>query len=142
MKTIIILTHGEFSTGIAASLRMIMGNIDNLFVMSITLQDDIHDIVSRLKSIISNDIPTIIVTDIPGGSTTQAALKASDNNDLVYVVSGLNLALLIALAVSDFTDDHMINSELIRKAVDEGKASLYFIDDNDIVIQSGKDDEL
>ena len=142
MKIIIILTHGEFSTGIAASLRMIMGNIDNLFVMSITLQDDIHDIVSRLKSIISNSIPTIIVTDIPGGSTTQAALKASDNIDLVYVVSGLNLALLIALAVSDFTDDHMINSELIRKAVEEGKASLYFIDDNDIFIQSGKDDEL
>lgn len=142
MKIIIILTHGEFSTGIAASLRMIMGNIDNLFVMSITLQDDIHDIVSRLKSIISNGIPTIIVTDIPGGSTTQAALKASDNIDLVYVVSGLNLALLIALAVSDFTDDHMINSELIRKAVEEGKASLYFIDDNDIFIQSGKDDEL
>ena len=39
MKNIVLLTHGEFSKGIAQSCRFILGDVQNLKALSITLEE-------------------------------------------------------------------------------------------------------
>lgn len=77
MKNIVLLTHGEFSKGIAQSCRFILGEVQNLKALSITMDENIAQTKQKLNDAIAsfeNDWPTILITDLPGGSTTQAAI--------------------------------------------------------------------
>ena len=86
--------------------------------------------------------PVIILTDIPGGSTTQAAVRVLGDRNNLYLVSGMNLGLLIELAVTEFDEDRAGNEELIREAVEQAKSNLMLIStaaDGDVLAD---DDEL
>ena len=86
--------------------------------------------------------PVIILTDIPGGSTTQAAVRVLGDRDNLYLVSGMNLGLLIELAVTEFDENRAGNEELIREAVEQAKSNLMLISaaaDGDVLAD---DDEL
>lgn len=77
MKNIILLTHGEFSKGIAQSCQFILGEVENLAALSITLDETVEEtrgMILDAMQAFGNDAPTLLITDIPGGSTTQAAI--------------------------------------------------------------------
>ncbi len=77
MKNIILLTHGEFSKGIAQSCRFILGDVPNLTALSITLNESVAQTKAMIEDAwkaFGNSAPTILITDIPGGSTTQSAI--------------------------------------------------------------------
>lgn len=133
MKNIIVLTHGAFAQGIVQSCEFLMGTLENIKCMSITLEDDFTDLANRLKDLIEsfhNNYPTVIVTDIPGGSTTQIALKISEGKDNIFILTGLNLALLISLITANLTNNHEINLNLLKTVVHEGQMSLMLLSED------------
>ncbi|MCI5773780.1 MAG: hypothetical protein MR210_04385 [Erysipelotrichaceae bacterium] len=136
MKNIILLTHGEMSKGVAQSLRFIAGEIENLKTISINLDDSIevsHQQLIDAIELFDNTYPTVIVTDIPGGSTTQIALKALVKKEDIYLITGLNLALVLQLSFLKLTDSRKENLKLLQDVVEEAKASINVItcDDSD-----------
>lgn len=134
MKNIILLTHGEFSKGIAQSCRFILGDVPNMVSLSITLNESVAEIQSMIETAwhaFGNQDSTILVTDIPGGSTTQSAMQVLKGHPDIYLVSGLNLGLLLSLATLELTDDREENLRNIRETVAEAKETLVLV--NDIV---------
>ena len=104
----VLLTHGEFSKGICQSASLILGDVSSIKTISITLKDDISFVKEELNETVNsfnNDKPVVILTDIPGGSTTRVALQYLMEKENVYVITGLNLGLLLELALLDLKKD-------------------------------------
>ena len=132
MKNIILLTHGEFSKGIAQSCRFILGDVPNLTALSITLDESVEQTKAMIEDAwkaFGNLGPTILITDIPGGSTTQSAIRILAEHPDFYLVSGLCLGLLLSLAMLELTDDREENLKNIRAVVEEAKDTLMLVND-------------
>lgn len=132
MKNIILLTHGEFSKGIAQSCRFILGDVPNLTALSITLNESVEETKAMLENAwkdFHNSAPTLLVTDIPGGSTTQSAIRFLAGHPEVYLVSGLCLGLLLSLVMLELTDDREENLSNIRALIEEAKDTLTLVND-------------
>lgn len=145
MKNIILLTHGDFSKGIAQSCRFILGEVQNMTALSITLNetvDEVKAMVEAARAAFCNGAPTILLTDIPGGSTTQAGIRVMAENQDVYLVTGLNLGLLVSLILLDLSDDHEINLAAIRHIVAEARNTITLVNDMEAGAGLTEDGEL
>ncbi len=144
MKNIILLTHGGFSGGIAQSCKFILGEVPGLTPLSITLNETIGEtkaMVEKAMKAFGNDAPTLLITDIPGGSTTQAALQVlADHPQQIYLVTGLNLGLLVALVMLELTEDREKNLDSIREVVAQAKETLTLVNDMTAVDASGDEE--
>lgn len=132
MKNIILLTHGDFSKGIAQSCRFILGEVQNMTALCITLNETVEEVramVEDARAAFGNDAPTILLTDIPGGSTTQAAIRVMAEHRDVYLVTGLNLGLLVSLILLELSDDHEGNLAAIRRIVEEARETIVLVND-------------
>ncbi|WHH57156.1 hypothetical protein [Petroclostridium sp. X23] len=142
MKNIILLTHGEFSKGMAQSCRYILGNVENIQAVSITLNESIEQICDMLDNAwrnFGNTNPVVVVTDLPGGSTTQAAIKFLSVHKNFYLITGLNLGLLLELIMAELTEDYNSNLVILGKIVEESKQTVSLI--NGIHIEAEEDVE-
>jgi mannose/fructose-specific phosphotransferase system component IIA len=132
MKNIVLLTHGDFSKGIAQSSRFIVGAVENIVALSITLNETIEQTIEMIEKSLkafNNQLPTIIVTDLPGGSTTQAAIKFLSEHENVYLITGLNLGLLLELIMVDFAEDYVSNLEILRNIVEGARQTITLVND-------------
>ncbi len=132
MKNIILLTHGEFSKGIAQSCRFILGDVPNLTALSITLNESVAQTKAMIEDAwkaFGNSASTILITDIPGGSTTQSAIGILAEHPDFYLVSGLCLGLLLPLAMLELTDDREENLASIRTVLEEARDTLVLVND-------------
>ena len=97
-NNLVLVTHAEFAKGILTSLELILGNPCPTSVVSVTAKETIPTVASMIKSAIDSmdsANPTVVLTDIPGGSTTQGAILVSAERPDTYYVAGLNLGLLL-----------------------------------------------
>ena len=131
MKNIVLLTHGEFSKGIAQSCRFILGEVQNLKALSITMDENIAQTKQKLNDAIA---------DLPGGSTTQAAIGIMAEHPEIYLVSGLNLGLLVSLVMLELTDDREENLRQIRTALAEARDTIILVNDQQAEPVSISDD--
>lgn len=134
MKNIILLTHGDFSKGIAQSSRYILGEVENLVPIGITLNETIDTIKEMIDTALHGlpiGYPTVIITDLPGGSTTQAALSYIAGRKNFFLISGLNLGLLLDVATLDLSDNYEANLKLLRESTEESKQNIKLINDFD-----------
>lgn len=132
MKNIILLTHGEFSKGIAQSCRFIFGDVPNLTALSITLDESVAQTKAMIENAwkaFGNTDPTILITDIPGGSTTQSAIGILAEHPDFYLISGLCLGLLLPIAMLELTQDREENLANIRTVLEEAKDTLVLVND-------------
>lgn len=132
MNNIILLTHGEFSKGIAQSCRFILGEVPNLTALSISLDetiDEASEMIVNARAAFENDEQTILITDIPGGSTTQAAIRVLAEQPDLYLVTGLNLGLLAALLMLDLTDNESENRQRIRMVIAQARDTIMLVND-------------
>lgn len=142
MKNIILLTHGEFSKGIAQSCQFILGKIPNLTALGITLDESAEQTLTMIETAVKdfhNGAPTILITDIPGGSTTQSAIRALEKYPQLYVLSGLNLGLLLSVAMLELQEDREENFRNLRGILEEAKGTLALI--NDVTADAPDDEE-
>lgn len=144
-KNIILLTHGDLATGIIQSAQLILGKIPNLFSISIGLDETVEDIINEIKKIEASffeEKPIIIVTDIPGGSTTQAAIKVIEGQKDKYLITGLNLGLLLTLVTLPLTKDRTDNLIKLKNVVLEAKNTIQIVDNLFFDLEQNQDGEL
>ena len=144
-KNMILLTHGDLATGIIQSAQLILGKIPNLFSISIGLDGTVEDIINEIKKIEASffeEKPIIIVTDIPGGSTTQAAIKVIEGQKDKYLITGLNLGLLLTLVTLPLTKDRTDNLIKLKNVVLEAKNTIQIVDNLFFDLEQNQDGEL
>ena len=98
----IVTGHGKFATGIQAALELLAGPQANMAFVDFTerMRDD--QLAEQLKSIISND-PTLVFTDLIGGTPYNEASKIAFENPCVAVVAGCNLSSLLESLFNDYS---------------------------------------
>lgn len=92
---ILLLTHGGWGKALTESLKMIMGSVD--FVHEIPLTPELtfseyYTLVDEYAAGMPKK--SLIITDVFGGTTTNAGAKIGRERDL-KVISGLNAPIMI-----------------------------------------------
>ena len=117
MKRFVIATHGNFAAGILDSLELIMGKQEN-FEAFCAYRDGENDIKERVRRLIESKKPDedlIIMTDLFRGSVNNELMGYTDVPG-VYVVAGMNLALLLEMQVNQDEDTPAMIRDAIRTA--------------------------
>lgn len=117
---ILLLTHGGWGKALTESLKMIMGSVD--FVHEIPLTPELtfseyYTLVDEYAA--SMPKKSLIITDVFGGTTTNAGAKIGRERDF-KVISGLNASIMIeACTQIQYTGD--LNFDVVLQ---QGQASV------------------
>jgi fructoselysine and glucoselysine-specific PTS system IIA component len=125
MRKFLIATHGTFSSGIKSSLDIIIGQTDNVFVIDAYV-DGNKSIEEALNGVLKNVEPhdeLIVFSDLLGGSITNQVLRYALKEN-VYVVSGINLPLLIDVLLADANTPVQ---EVIEHAISNAKDQIVYV---------------
>ena len=134
MKRFVIATHGNFAAGILDSLELIMGKQKN-FEAFCAYRDGENDIKERVRRLIESKKPDedlIVVTDLFRGSVNNEFMGYTEVPG-VYVVAGMNLALLLELQVNQDED----TPAMIRGAIQTAQETIVYCNEKNEV----QDDE-
>lgn len=101
-RKFLIATHGAFAQGIKSSLDIIVGAIENVFIIQAYL-DENKPIEEELDQVARQSDPEdewVIFTDLLGGSITNQILRHS-LGQRAQIVAGFNLPLLLEVLMAD-----------------------------------------
>jgi mannose/fructose-specific phosphotransferase system component IIA len=124
-RKFLIATHGAFAKGIKSSLDIIIGEMNNVFLIQAYL-DESKSVEEELASVLETINETdelIIFTDLLGGSVNNIALRNALREN-VHIVSGFNLPLLIEVLLGD-ADSPII--EVIENAISNAKEQMVYV---------------
>ena len=122
MKKILIMTHSLMAKGIKETIEFLAGeqNIDVACCFTDISNPD--EFIDNYLSKINND-KLIIFTDLMGGSVNQkVALRLNNNN--FYLITGVNLPLILELAL---LDEELITEEKIEEIIQNAKNEIIFV---------------
>lgn len=125
IRKFLIATHGNFSAGVKSSLDMIIGAMENIFIITAYV-DENKSLEDEIKAVLDeiNDTDELIVfCDILGGSVTnQVLMHALEPN--VHIISGFNLPLLIEVLMAGA--DTPIE-QVISESIDNAKEQIVYV---------------
>ncbi|MGX7417417.1 PTS sugar transporter subunit IIA [Carnobacterium gallinarum] len=117
-EPIILLTHGGWGESLLQSVKMIVGQTDNIHEVVLKPEDNLQDFLERVK----NQIDAVnwrekllILTDIKGGTTSNVALRLSRDYNIL-ALSGLNTAMLLDAVMKQATPYTETDGEEILQA--------------------------
>ncbi len=125
MKRIVIITHALMAKGMQETAEFLCGDDNIASVCCFTEEKDLDGYLDTLLAQLSEEDKLIIMTDIFGGSVNQKAGKRLKEHHF-YLISGINLPLLLELAVAD---EKMIDPAFIRSVIEEAKQEIVFVND-------------
>lgn len=108
---VILMSHGHYSKYALESAEMIVGKQENCEVISVTEDKDLESVTKELEEVYEKlrcEKGVIILTDIRGGTPSNAAASLLVREPGILALSGYNMPLLLEL----FTNRDMEISEL------------------------------
>lgn len=130
MKKILLLTHGEFSKGIKTSLDVIISDSSMVDAMSVGVSDSPAEIKERIQQYIDQvdeEVPIFILTDIPAGSTTTNAAQYVPYRNNIYLITGMNLGMLLAFALESVEEGNV--RENVLSIIEDAKNTMVYVND-------------
>ena len=133
----VMVTHGKFAEGIKNSIEIVLGKFKNLECLScyteenFNLDREIDKILTKHK-----DKQIIAITDIFGGSVNNAFVERIPENKNLFVISGLNLPLMLEL-LGEY-EDYSSAENLIINSISNTNDSIHFCNQE---INNNIDDE-
>ena len=136
-RKFIIATHGTLAAGVKSSLDIIIGEMENVFLVQAYV-DENSSVEEELKAIlkqVDDNEDLVIFSDILGGSVTNQMLQHALRPN-VYIVSGFNLPLVIEIILSD-TGTPL--NEIIEESIANAKEQMVFV--NKLLTAENKEDQ-
>ena len=133
----VMATHGTFAVGIKESIKLIAGEFKNLKALSCYMKEDFN-LKDEIDKILleGKGEEIIVVTDIFGGSVNNAFVERIPENKNLFVISGLNLPLMLEL-LGEY-EDYSISENLIINSISNTNDSIHFCNQE---INNNIDDE-
>ncbi len=99
MVHLLLLTHGQFASGILDAANLIVGKQAGVEVLALKENDSIDELGERTAAVV-NKLKTgcdgvLIMVDIFGASPCNVASMLMANDPKIDVVTGLNLPMLL-----------------------------------------------
>lgn len=124
-RKFLIATHGTLAAGIKSSLDIIIGAMEHVYLLQAYV-DEQTTVDAQLQNImaqVDDNDELIVFTDILGGSITNQILQHCLKPN-VYVVSGVNLPVVIDIMLADNTTPV---EEMISTAIENAKEQMVFV---------------
>lgn len=101
MRHYILASHGTFSQGLYEAIKIIMGEQENVHIITAYVEDgfDLKQQIQKTIDSIPEDDEIITCTDIFGGSVNNEMMKYI-RREKFYLLTGINLPILINIFLS------------------------------------------
>ncbi|MEO1768551.1 PTS sugar transporter subunit IIA [Candidatus Enterococcus ferrettii] len=96
-EPILILTHDGWGQALVKSVRMIIGEITDVYEVPLQAADSLADYIAKVKEQIDQlqwSKKLLILTDIKGGTPSNVALRISKDYEVI-ALSGLCASMLL-----------------------------------------------
>jgi mannose PTS system EIIA component len=99
---IVLVSHGNMAEGMIDAARMIVGEMEGVLAVSLQEMDAIEDLMGRIDAALS-EVDTgdgaLILVDAFGASPFNASARLALQREKTEVITGMNLPMLLELAV-------------------------------------------
>lgn len=137
MRQFIIASHAHFAAGINESVSLLSGERDNVRTLSMYV-DGNNDLVAAAAKML-DETPEgddlVVCTDLFGGSVNNEFTSIVQRRPNTYLVTNMNLPLLIQLL---FAEEGRDTAEVIREICAADDTRVKFVND---LIEDTEDDE-
>lgn len=125
MRHFILMSHGYLARGMASSVEMILGEREDISYICAYVDGDadIKDEAAKRIESFGEDAETVILTDIFGGSVNNELLGLMNRKN-VYLVSGMNLSLVLELLIR--AEDGAETGSIIAECMQRAKEGMRF----------------
>ena len=110
--------------GMLEAARMIVGDMEGIVAVSLQEADAVENLMDRISDAISS-VDTgdgvLMLVDVFGASPFNASARLAMVRDKIEVISGMNLPMLLELAIQHSEGDL---DALVRTALDAGSSSI------------------
>ena len=141
MLGLLVVTHGKLAEELVASVRKIVGSIENLEAVSIDWNDEASDATRRIQEArtrVESGRGGLLLTDMFGGTPTNLALSMLEPGKL-EIVTGVNVPMLIKFSN---LREGLDLTEAAKGVADEARSAIHvasrFLQAND---RAGETDE-
>ncbi len=137
-RKFLVATHGTFAAGIKSSLDIIIGAMDNVFLIQAYVDENksIEAEINEIMVQVGENDELVVFADILGGSVTNMLLQHALRPN-VHIVSGFNLPLVIEILMAD-ADEPI--EEVIASAIENAKEQMVYVNKL-ISTQTGEDND-
>ena len=105
MLKIFLSSHGHMASGLKSSLDILIGNTDKITVFDAYVDEkNVQDVLDNFYKTVSEDDEVLLLSDLYGGSVNQVMFTYL-NRPNTRLVSGVNLALVLELAIKETISD-------------------------------------
>ncbi|UBM58007.1 hypothetical protein LAG90_14460 [Marinilongibacter aquaticus] len=127
MRKFLIATHGQLASGLKSALDLIIGEQEGVFTLNAYANgnESIGKALDELLLNVQEGEELLVFTDIMAGSITNQVIQRTAHLPHVHTVSGVNLALLIELVLSDQAEPIV---DTIERAVEQAKKQVVYVD--------------
>lgn len=138
MRQYIIASHAHFATGIKESVERsrALATTSTIFRCSSMAAWDVAEEAQKLLAGMSADDDVVVCTDLFGGSVNNEFTKIVQTRPRTYLVTNMNLPLLIQLL---FSDESAPVEETIRAIVAADDTRVKFV--NDLLVDDEEEEE-
>lgn len=124
MIQVLIATHGTLAEGLCNASKVIMGPVEGLDYIGLTLDDNIDDFTEKVIDFCdkAND-DVLLLTDLQGASPFNASARAISQvqNKKIVCITGVNLPILLECLIKRETTDV---EDLADQLIDAGKSGI------------------
>lgn len=102
MVGILVVSHGTMAEGMIDAARMIVGELEGVASVSLKEMDAVEDLMGRIETAllqVDQGDGALILVDAFGASPFNASARLAMTRKNVEVISGMNLPMLLELAV-------------------------------------------
>ena len=121
MKTaIVIMTHGHFGRELIASAELILGEMKDVFSISLEAEKEPMELMTELRTLLYDDFDQyLILADLFGGTPCNMAARFA-LEEKVIILSGVNLPMLVEAEMARMQENYDGLTEKLMKSATEG----------------------
>lgn len=127
MIGVIIATHGTMAKAALELCEMFVGPKEHVETIGFCPGESLEELVEKYeKALAALDGPTLILTDIKGGSPCNVAMAMQQTHENVKVISGFNIPLLLDILDMQEEADNM--EKMVEDAIAAGKDAICLVE--------------
>lgn len=113
---VLVASHGPVAASLLAAAEMICGPASHAAAISLEPDDSPESFGERLSAMLDPRRPTLILTDLYGGTPHNVACALARRDAATRCIAGVNLGLVIEALTSDGPLDDALVDRLVTAA--------------------------
>ncbi|MGO5333061.1 PTS sugar transporter subunit IIA [Enterococcus cecorum] len=134
----ILASHGKLATGMKDTIEMIVGKNENIYAFAAYSDGSETKFLEDIRALINEnqEEQIVIATDLLGGSVNNEMIQLLKQYPQVYLISGMNLPVIITLATAVLP----LTPAMIEEAISMGKEGVVYV--NQLMKENNEEEDL